>query len=207
MDEVLKPPPMEELRQWLADAFGRWPGRPARTREHGIRLLEADVRQLAAKAGMPAEPARRNRRGSSTGRIRLRAGTQGLVRRVRKIDEQKPIGPRHEMQISAADFQGCCLRPTSRAAPMRGRARFRRHSRGSGTGARPPCSVTREIQLAPSETLGDLPGQPAEERIPPLVHASSDSRNRREGNVTGGRARERHFPHAHLGKTRLRAGA
>jgi hypothetical protein len=32
-------------------------------------------------------------------------------------------------------------------------------------------SATRKMQLAPSETLGDLPGHPAEERIPPFVHA------------------------------------
>jgi hypothetical protein len=44
-------------------------------------------------------------------------------------------------------------------------------------------SATRKRQLAPSDTLGDLPGHPAEERIPPLVHVSRGSPNRPDRNV------------------------
>ena len=44
---------------------------------------------------------------------------------------------------------------------------------GSPTGDlnAPRQSATRKRQLAPRDSLGDLPGHPAEERIPPLVHA------------------------------------
>jgi hypothetical protein len=44
----------------------------------------------------------------------------------------------------------------------------------------------RKRQLAPRDTLGDLPGHPAEERIPPLLHAPQASPNRADGNLTGG---------------------